>query len=74
MDRGQNVLSPHVERRARLDGVRAVLARLSFFRGVRLENVGLERLSGALTNVSYKVTTDAGDYVLRLAGRVPPTT
>ncbi|MDP8972903.1 MAG: phosphotransferase family protein [Actinomycetota bacterium] len=33
-----------------------------------MENVGLERLSGALTNVSYKVTTEAGAYVLRLAG------
>ena len=28
----------------------------------------VERLSGALTNASYKVTTDGGVYVLRLAG------
>jgi thiamine kinase-like enzyme len=62
------VLSLHVEREARPDGIRAVLARVPLLKGVRLENVGLERLSGALTNVSYKVNTEAGAYVLRLAG------
>jgi thiamine kinase-like enzyme len=45
-----------------------VLARVPLLRDVRLENLGIERLSGALTNVSYKVTTDAGIFVLRLAG------
>jgi len=62
------VLSPHVEREARPDEIRDVLARVPLLKDVRLENVGLERLSGALTNVSYKVTTEAGAYVLRLAG------
>src|SRR3712207_3979371 len=62
------MLSPHVEREAMLAGIRAVLARVPLLKDVRLENVGIERLSGALTNVSYKVTTEAGAYVLRLAG------
>ena len=62
------MLSPHVEREARPDEIRAVLARVPLLKDVRLENIGLERLSGALTNVSYKLTTDAGTYVLRLAG------
>ena len=62
------MLSPHMEREARPDGIRAVLARVPLLQDVRLENIGLERLSGALTNVSYKVTTEAGAYVLRLAG------
>jgi thiamine kinase-like enzyme len=62
------VLSPHMERKARLDVIRAVLARVPSLKDVELENVGFERLSGAMTNVSYKMTTDAGDYVLRLAG------
>ena len=65
---GHGVLSPHVEREARPDEIRAVLARVPLLKDVRLEDVGLERLSGALTNVSYKVTTEAGAYVLRLAG------
>jgi thiamine kinase-like enzyme len=62
------MLSPHVEREAVLTVVRSVLARMPFLKDLRLENVGLERLSGALTNASYKVTTEAGAYVLRLAG------
>lgn len=62
------MLSPHMEREARPDGIRAVLACVPLLQDVRLENIGLERLSGALTNVSYKVTTEAGAYVLRLAG------
>src|SRR5919112_5306569 len=49
-------------------GIRSVLARVPLLKDVRLENVKVERLSGALTNVSYKVTTEAGAYVLRLAG------
>ena len=68
MDRGHNVLSPQLERDAILAGIRAVLARVPLLKDVRSENIGLERLSGALTNVSYKVTTEAGAYVLRLAG------
>ena len=62
------MLSPHLERDAILAGIRAVLARVPLLKGVRSESIGLERLSGALTNVSYKVTTEAGAYVLRLAG------
>jgi thiamine kinase-like enzyme len=49
-------------------GIRSVLTRVPLLKDIRLENVRLERLSGALTNVSYKVTTEAGAYVLRLAG------
>ena len=41
---------------------------MPLLKDVPLENVGIERLGGALTNVSYKVTTEAGTYVLRLAG------
>lgn len=52
-----------------LDRARLVLARLPPFKGARLEDVGLEVLGGALTNVSCKVTTDAGAYVLRIAGK-----
>ena len=62
------MLSTHVVREARPDGLRSVLARVPLLKDVPLENVGIERLSGALTNVSYKVTTEAGTYVLRLAG------
>jgi thiamine kinase-like enzyme len=62
------MLSPRVWREAGLDGVHAELMRVPFFEGVRSGSVGLERLGGALTNVSYKVVTDAGAYVLRLAG------
>ncbi len=51
-----------------LVGIHAVLTRVPLLKDLRLENVGIERLSGALTNVSYKVTTEAGAYVLRLAG------
>src|SRR5215207_8308919 len=57
-----------MERKARSDVTSAVLARVPSLKGVELENVGFERLSGAMTNINYKVTTDAGDYVLRLAG------
>jgi thiamine kinase-like enzyme len=57
-----------MERKASLYVIRDVLARVPSLKGVRWENVGLERLSGAMTNVSYKLTTEAGDYVLRLAG------
>jgi thiamine kinase-like enzyme len=49
------------------DGVLDVLARVPFFGDARPGLVGVERLSGALTNQSYKVTTDGGVYVLRLA-------
>lgn len=62
------MLAPQTETQARLNGIRAVLARVPLLKDVRLENVGLERLSDALTNVSYKVTTEAEAYVLRLAG------
>ena len=68
------MLPPHIREEAGLDGaVLAALARLPYFEGVRLENVGLERLGGALTNVSYKIVTDEadtgiGNCVLRLAG------
>jgi thiamine kinase-like enzyme len=59
---------PHAEREALLAIIRSILARIPFLKDVRIENFGIERLSGALTNVSYKVTTEAGAYVLRLAG------
>jgi hypothetical protein len=51
-----------------LDGVYAALARVPFFGNVRREGLEIERLGGALTNVSYKVTVDGAAYVLRLAG------
>src|SRR5215210_2664596 len=57
-----------MERKASLNVIRAVLARVPSLKSLGLENVGFERLSGAMTNVSYKLTTDAGSYVLRLAG------
>lgn len=62
------MLAPQKEIEARSDVIRAALARVPLLKDARLEDVGIERLSGALTNVSYKVTTDAEAYVLRLAG------
>ena len=46
----------------------AALERVHLFRNVRQEDIKLELLGGALTNVCYKVTTGGGAYVLRLAG------
>ena len=51
-----------------MDGVYATLARVPFFGNVRQEAIKLERLGGALTNISYKVTIGRAAYVLRLAG------
>jgi thiamine kinase-like enzyme len=51
-----------------LDAVNAALARVPLFRNIRQDNIELELLSGALTNVCYKVTTGGAAYVLRLAG------
>jgi len=51
-----------------LERVYAALARVPLFRNVRQEDIKLELLSGALTNVCYKVTMGAAAYVLRLAG------
>lgn len=68
MDRGKNVLSPYTQPQAAPEGVYAALSRMPFFGDSRPEIVGAERLNGALTNQSYKVTTDGGVYVLRLAG------
>ena len=51
-----------------MDGVYAALARVPFFENVRQEAIKLERLGGALTNVSYKVMIGSAAYVLRLAG------
>ena len=62
------MLSPYARREAVSDGVQAVLTGVPFFGAPRPGIVGIERLSGALTNQSYKVTTDGGVYVLRLAG------
>jgi thiamine kinase-like enzyme len=62
------VLPPHIREEVGLEDVRAALARVPPFEGVRLYDLGLERLGGALTNVSYKVVTGAHSYVLRLAG------
>ena len=49
-----------------LDTALSMLSRASLLAGPG--RVRVERLSGALTNASYKVTTDGGVYVLRLAG------
>ena len=46
----------------------AALERVPLFRNVRQEDIELELLGGALTNVCYKVTTGGAAYVLRLAG------
>ncbi len=51
-----------------MDDVYAALARVPFFGDVRREAIKLDRLGGALTNVSYKVTIGGAAYVLRLAG------
>jgi thiamine kinase-like enzyme len=51
-----------------LERVYAALALVPLFRNVRREDIKFERLSGALTNVSYKVTVGRATYVLRLAG------
>jgi thiamine kinase-like enzyme len=52
-----------------LDDVYAALARVPFFANVRRQEVvEIERLDGALTNVSYKVTVGGAAYALRLAG------
>jgi thiamine kinase-like enzyme len=52
-----------------LDGVYAALAHMPFFANVRRQKgVKIERLGGALTNVSYKVTICDVSYALRLAG------
>jgi thiamine kinase-like enzyme len=51
-----------------LDAVYTALARAPSFRNVRQEAIKLDRLGGALTNVSYKVTIGSSAYVLRLAG------
>jgi thiamine kinase-like enzyme len=45
------------------------LARVPFFANIRRQEVvEIERLDGALTNVSYKVTIGSVSYALRLAG------
>src|SRR3989337_1803281 len=62
------MLSPYARREAVSEGVHTVLAGVPFLGVVRPGIGGIERLSGALTNQSYKVTTDGGVYVLRLAG------
>lgn len=54
--------------RSVLGTVSSVLSRASLLVGGRSGDIRVERLSGALTNASYKVTTDGGVYVLRLAG------
>ena len=51
-----------------MDGVYAALRRVPFFRNVRHETIKVDPLSGALTNVSYKITIGDAAYVLRLAG------
>jgi thiamine kinase-like enzyme len=52
-----------------LDRVYAALARVPFFGNVRWNGIKIERLGGALTNVSYKVTIGSAVYALRLAGQ-----
>ncbi len=51
-----------------MDDVYAALARVPFFGNVSPEAIRLDRLGGALTNTSYKVTVGGAAYVLRLAG------
>ena len=51
-----------------MERLSAALERVPLFRNVRQEDIKLELLGGALTNVSYKVTTGGAAYVLRLAG------
>jgi thiamine kinase-like enzyme len=51
-----------------LERLSAALERVPLFRNVRQEDIKLELLGGALTNVCYKVTTGGAAYVLRLAG------
>jgi thiamine kinase-like enzyme len=51
-----------------LDGAYRALARVPIFRNVRPEEIELDQLGGALTNVCYKVTIGGSAYVLRLAG------
>ena len=52
-----------------MNDVYAALARVPFFAHIRRqETVEIERLDGALTNVSYKVTVGGVPYALRLAG------
>jgi thiamine kinase-like enzyme len=51
-----------------LERLYAALERVPPFRNVRQEDIKLELLGGALTNVSYKVTTGGAAYALRLAG------
>jgi thiamine kinase-like enzyme len=51
-----------------LDGVYAALRRVPFFRNVRHDAIKVDPLSGALTNVCYKITVGEAAYVLRLAG------
>ena len=46
----------------------AALERVPLFRNVPQRRLKIELLGGALTNVSYKVTTGGAAYVLRLAG------
>jgi thiamine kinase-like enzyme len=51
-----------------LERLYAALERVPVFRNVRQQDIKLELLGGALTNVCYKVTTGGAAYVLRLAG------
>jgi thiamine kinase-like enzyme len=51
-----------------LERLYAALERVPVFRNVRWEDIKLELLGGALTNVCYKVTTGGAAYELRLAG------
>ena len=46
----------------------AALERVPLFRNVPKRRLKIELLGGALTNVSYKVTTGGAAYALRLAG------
>lgn len=66
------MLPPQVLSKSRarfvLDTALFVLSRASVVVGTSSGDVRIERLSGALTNTSYKVSTDGGIYVLRLAG------
>ena len=64
------MLLSRIQKQASLDEIHTTLVRLPFFEGVQFGSIELEQLGGALTNASYRITTEqSGAYVLRLAGQ-----
>ncbi len=62
------MLSDRLRKNTGLEEVRAALAYAPAFGGAWPQAVELERLTGSHTNFTYKVTTEGGVYVVRLAG------